>query len=205
MNALAQKGTGPIVAIAVMLLIACGGKVQVYVTPVPPTPMPTLVVALEDAAAGMGALKSLSFALTSEGAPLVPGLDARQVAGVVTPDQVSLQLMDAEGNSLDVQSDSLPLGFVGLGVTVGGLAKGLQDPVEAERQWIDNRPHRGISGTVSGALLGRLFASMAPDGNAALTLYLGDNGLVRRVRIEGPLAAGEPPEAARVLDLTDLK
>ena len=33
---------------------------------------------------------------------------------------------------------------------------------------------------------------------------MGENGLIRRVRIEGPLAPGEPPESVRVLDLMDL-
>ena len=210
MTRLAQQIMAPVVVIAIMVLLvlsACTGKVRgVYPTPVPPTPTPTLAVVLDSATEKMRALKSLSFTLTSEGAPLIPGLEAQKVVGELTlPDQVSLQVTDAEGTALDVQAGSLPLGLAGLVVTVSGLTKGLQNPVEADGQWIDNRPHRGISGTVSGTLLAGLFPSVAPDATVTLHLYFGENGLIRRIRIEGPLAPGELPESVRVLDLTDLR
>ena len=181
-------------------------KVQSYGTPVPPTPTPTIAVSLDKAAAGMAALKSLSFTLTSEGAPLVPGLEAQTVAGELTlPDQVSFQVTDAAGAELDVQPGSLPLVLAGLGATLGELARGLQDPVEASNMWIDNRPHRAISGTVSGSLLGGLFPAADPDDTAALTLYLSEDGLIRRIRVDGPLSPDEPPRSVRVLDLTNTR
>jgi hypothetical protein len=209
MTQLARQIVRPVFVFAILVLLvlsACTTRTRNYETPVPPTPQPTLADALSSAADRMGALTSLSFTLTGEGAPLLPGLEAQKVVGKLTaPDQVTFEVTDSDGVALDVQARSLPLNVSGLGVTVSGLAKGIQDPTEAENQWIDNRPHRGISGTVSGSLVARLITSAAPDSTALLTLYLSEDGLVRRIRIEGPLAPGEPPESVRVLDLTDLR
>ena len=181
-------------------------KVSTYGTPVPPTPTPTLEVALGGTATRMAALRSLSFTLTGEGAPPVPGMEAQSLSGEVTlPDQVSVRVTDASGTLQDVEAGSLPISFADLGATVSGLASGLQDPVEAPSQWIDNRPHRGVSGTVPGSLLAVLFSSADPGASAAVTLYVGENDLVRRIRIEGSLAPGDPADAARVLDLEDLR
>ena len=181
-------------------------KVQTYGTPVPPTPTPTLTVALGNAATRMAALRSLRFTLTGEGVSPVPGMEAQRVAGEVTlPDEISLQVTDEAGAVQDVQAGSLPISFADLGVTVSGLVKGLQGPSEAASQWIDNRPHRGISGSVQGNRLTGLFPSADIDGDFTLTLYVGDNDLIRRIRIEGPLAPGDPADAARVLDLSDLR
>ena len=185
------------------------GRVRSTPTPyVPPTPTPTPNDFLSAAAKRMGSLASFSFTLTTEqeDTPLMAGLDVLKVEGTVSlPGQVSLTVTDAAGSSLQAPAASLPFKFVNLAATLGDIALALQDPVDATRQWIDNLPHRGLSGTVLGQQLSALIPSADPGATVKLTLWLAEDGLIRRVRIEGPVAPNDPPEAVRILSLSDLK
>ena len=159
------------------------GSERSYEAPPTPTPVPPPAVALEAAAAKMSALKSLSFTLTSEpeGAALAPGLAGGKIEGVVSL---------GEGASVEVAGQrvpiaSVPINLLDLGLAVGDVVRALQDPVDAASVWIDNKPHRGLSGTVAGQRLSGLFPSVSSEASLSVTVWLGDDGLVRRVRVEG--------------------
>jgi hypothetical protein len=175
-------------------------------TPVlPPTPTPTASLVLESAAKQMSSLKSLSFALTTdpEGSPLAEGEDATKAEGtVILPDEVTLQVTGSTGTPQSASADSLPFEFKDLAVTVGGIAGALQDAVDTERKWIDNVPHRGLSGTVPGQQLAALIPSAVSDATVKVSLWLAEDGLIRLVRIEGPVAPDDPSDVVRLLSLS---
>ena len=166
-------------------------------TPTPvvsPTPTPIPRVVLEAAADKMAALKSISLTLTHEG-------DAQKLEAVVElPDQVSLTLADPTGTDI-----SLPLSFVNLGVTLSDIARNIQDPTEISSVWIENVRHSGISGTVLGQHLSALVPTAAADAKVAVKIWMDGNGMIRRVRIEGPVAADDEPGVVRVLELGDFE
>jgi hypothetical protein len=174
-------------------------------TPVlPPTPTPTAGVALVTGAKQMASLKSLNFTLTSEegGVPLMVGMAAVKVEGaVVLPDQVTIKTTEPGGEPQEVPADSLPFRFDDLAATLADILEALQDPVDASRKWIENVPTRGFSGSVKGEQLKALIPSAIPDATATILLWIGEDGLVRRVEIRGPVAPDDAQEAVRVLEL----
>jgi len=164
-----------------------------------PTPLPSPALALEAAAKKMAALRTLTFTLTGEpeGTQLIPGLERGNVEGTV--DLGDAASIEVGGQRVSVAS--LPVGYLDLGVTVGEIVRALQDPVEATKVWIDNKPHRGLSGAVLGVDLASLMPGADPDARVTLSVWLGDDGMIRRVLIEGVVTSGDAPEAVRELDL----
>ena len=168
------------------------------------TPTPTAGAALVAGAKRMSSLTSLSFTLTAGegGGPLMTGMEAAKVEGaVVLPDQVTLETTEPGEEPHEVSADSLPFRFDGLGTTLAEIMEALQDPVDAPRKWIDNVAHRGFSGSIKGEQLKPLIPSAVPDATAAISLWLGEDGLIRRVEFLGPVAPDDSPEAFRVLEL----
>ena len=86
---------------------------------------------------------------------------------------------------------------------VGAIVGALQQPVDSLSQWIDNRPHRGISGTVSRQALAALFPSAPTDGDVAVQIWVDDGGRVRRLRIEGAVMSDDAGDTVRVLEPKD--
>ena len=173
---------------------------------VAPTPTPTAGGFLEAAAGRMADLKSLTYTLTAEpdGAPLMAGMAATKVDGTVAlPDEVSLQTTDAAGTVSQVSPESLPFNFKDLGKTLGNIALAIQDPADTTGAWIDNVRNRGVSGTVSGQQIAALIPSAAPEGSVTVTLWVDEQSIVRRVRIEGQVTSDDAPEMVRVLELSD--
>ena len=129
----------------------------------PPTPTPTLAPteALEAAATKMAALRTLTFTLSGEpeGTEPIPSLEGGSVEGTVDLGDAA----NIEVGGQRVSAASLPVGYLDLGVTVGEIARALRDPVEAANVWIDNKPHRGLSGTV----LGKDLALLVPGADPA--------------------------------------
>jgi len=157
---------------------------------VPPTPTPVPRLVLEAAADKIAARNSISLTLTHEG-------DAQKLEVVVKlPDQVSLTLADPTGTDI-----SLPLSFVNLGVTLSDIARAIQDPTEISSVWIENFRYSGISGTVLGQHLSALVPTAAADAKVTVKIWMDEDGMITRVRIEGPVAADDEPEVVRVLDL----
>ena len=170
------------------------------------TPAPAL--ALEAIAQQMAAVKSLSLSFTSEpeGTPLMPAIQAVTIQGsVVLPADVTLQATDAAGATSEVSAHSVPFDFTDLGVKIGTIARAMQGPEDTARQWIDNVPSRGVAGTVQGEHLAVLVPSVPAEVQLTVQMWFSDDGLVRRVRIEGPLAPNDPPGVARVLELSDFE
>ena len=178
-------------------------------TPTPyiaPTPTPVPAVALEAAASRMSLLSSLSFTLVAEpeGALLMPDIQARSIQGSVElPGDVTLQATDAAGVTSEVSVESLPFDFTDLGVKIAAIARAMQGLGDAPRQWIDNVPSRGATGTILGEHLGGLVPSVPPEAQLTVQMWFSDDGLVHRIRVEGPMAPDDPPGVVRVLDLRD--
>ena len=173
---------------------------------IPPTPTPAPATVLKAAAKRMSSLSSLSFTLTAEpeGTSLMPNIQARSIQGSVElPGEVTLRTPDAAGVTSEISVDSLPFDFTDLGVKIGAIARAIQGPEDTARQWIDNVPSRGATGTVLGEHLGGLVPSVAAAAQLTVQMWFSGDGLVRRIRIEGPLAPDDPPDAARVLELRD--
>ena len=172
---------------------------------VPPTPTPTAGQVLESVVARMARVASVSFTLTGEpeGAPLSAGTEVQKVEGTLdSSGAVTLTVTGSDGTALDVPASLLPFSFGSLGATLSGITGALQEPVDTKAEWIDNRPKRGISGTVLGGDLGALVPAAVADARAAVTLWVDDEGRIRRLRIEGAVTPDDPPEAVRVLNLS---
>ena len=173
---------------------------------VPPTPTPPAGAALLAGAKRLASLKSLSFTLTAGegGGPLMAGLEAAKIEGdVVLPDQVTLQITEPDGEPQQAAPDSLPFKFDGLAATLADILEALQDPSDAPRMWINNVPSRGFLGSVSGNQLTALIPSAISDATVTVSVWLGQDGLVRRIEFQGPVAPDDAPEAVRVLELRD--
>ena len=171
---------------------------------VPPTPTPSSAATLGAVALRMASIKTISFTLSAEpnGAALMAGSDDRKVEGrIEPPDRIDLQVTDAQGAGRDVSSDSLAFAFADLGATLAGIAGAMQDPVDAPGEWIDNIRHRGISGAVLGQDIVALFPAAVPDARLALSVWVGEDDLIRRVRIEGAITSDDAQDAVRVLAL----
>ena len=106
--------------------------------------------------------------------------------------------------TLSSEPDGLPLAEDIRPGAIGELIKALQTPTDTTSKWIDNKQHRGISGTVTGQVLGAIVPSARSDARAVVQVWLDDTGAVRRIRIEGRVAPNEPEDAFRELDLGDL-
>jgi hypothetical protein len=138
----------------------------------------------------VSSLTSLNFTLTLEG-------DTQKVDGSVGPSGESvLQLSDPDGSDI-----SKPLEFDDLGATLAGIARALQDPAYTTIAWINNVQSLGVSGTVSGQQLVALMPSAAAEAQVTVKIWVDDQGLVRRVRIEGPVTPDDPQDMVRVLDV----
>ena len=87
---------------------------------------------------------------------------------------------------------------------VGAIVSALEQPVDSSTQWIDNRPHRGISGTVSRQALVALFPAAATDGNVAVQIWVDERSQVRRLQIEGAVMSDDAADTVRVLEPKDL-
>ena len=181
-----------------------GARTQVKSTPtavVPPTPTPTAGQVLESVVARTTKVKSLSFTLTGDP-------EAQKVAGtlgskgeLVLVREGVVTVTDSTGTTQDLDASSLPFSFESLGATLGEIAGALQEPVDTEGQYFDNRKRRGISGTVLGSDLSALVPTAVADARVAVSLWFDDEGRIVRVRIEGKVTPGDLPDAVRVLDV----
>ena len=211
-----------------LVLLALLGLVFGCSAPAEPTPTPQET--LEAAAERMAALTSLSFILTHEEGRtrLLAGIEAEKAEGVVAlPDQASLQVEAVatainafisfqvvvngpqaymtdplKGTWQELPTASLPFNFQDLGNTLGGIVRALDDPRYTSTQNLAGVPSLGVAGTVAGQRLSALIPSAVPDAEVRLEVWVGEDHLIRRVRIEGSVAANDPPKMVRVLALS---
>ena len=194
-----------------------------------PTPTPTPEERLKAAADRMAALSSLSFTLTHEegSTPLMVGVELQKAQGVVAlPDRASLDVeaivtalraflslkivVDGAQASMtdpltgaprELPADSLPFNFLNLGVTLGDIARALRDPVYTTSQEIDGVMSRGIAGSILGQDLSSLIPVAVRDAHVGLEMWVGEDDLIRRVRIAGPVVSSDSLEVVRNLIL----
>ena len=220
-------------SVAAGLIAACGGAEVTATAPATPTPpatpapTPTPADVLGEAAERMAALGSLAFALEHEEgrSPIMPGVEAERVEGVVAlPDRASLRV-DAIATALGMfvsleiviegteasmtdpltgaprrlEAASLPFDFLDLGVTLGDIVRRVEGPAFATVEEVDGSPGRWISGAVLGRDLTALIPSAVADATVRLEVWVGEDHLVRRVRIDGPVVAGDAPGVVRAL------
>ena len=158
----------------------------------PATPMPATGQSLEDAASRMASLEALDFTLTS-------GNRAKRVEGsIAPPDRVDLQPTGPGAEAM-----SRPFRFEGLGASVAGIARVVQDPSEAADAWIDNVQSRGVSGSILGENLAGLIPDAIAEAKVTVTLWMDAGGMVRRLRIEGQVLTDDPARMVREPDLRE--
>ena len=112
---------------------------------------------------------------------------------------------DSAGTVQEVAEGSLPVSFDGLGATLSGIAAAIQEPVEANGQWVDSVSREGISGIVLGSDLSALVPTAIADAPVAVLIWFDDRGRIVRLRIEGKVTPDDPPDAVRVLDVGDFR
>ena len=66
---------------------------------------------------------------------------------------------------------------------IGTIVKAMQEPQDTSTQWIDNVPHRGISGTVRGEAVASLVPSADAGARVTVKIWVSDAGVVRQLRI----------------------
>ena len=195
-----------------------------------PTPGPPPQDALERAAQRMAALSSLRFSLTHEKGrtPLIAGIEAQTAQGtVLLPDQASLHVEAVAttlgafiplellihgaqismtdpftGTPQRLSAESLPLNFLNLGVTLADIARALQGPLYTTDKTIDGVASRGIGGSLLGRDLQPLVRSAIADARVALEVWVGEDNLIRRVRIEGAVTPSDPADLVRILSFS---
>ena len=196
-----------------------------------PTPVfsPTPEERLKVAADRMSALTSLRFTMTHEQGrtPLMTGVELQKVEGLVAlPNRASMDVeavvtvfgslvtlhvvVDGDQASMtdpltgvpqDLSADSLPFNFLNLGVNLGHIVRALGGPTYTTNQEIDGVLSYGIAGSVLAGDLSRLVRAASGDVQVGLELWVGDDDLIRRLRIEGPLVSRDAPGVVRILTL----
>ena len=169
---------------------------------IPPTPTPATGEFLNLVVDRMKQETPLEFTLTGESGGVLGG-DIHKAEGAV--DQlgaVTLTLSGADGTNLDIDSGVLLFSFENLKGILGEMAQAIVDPVETKEQWIDNRPKQGVSGTLTGSDLKVLIPTAVADSNITVLLWADPEGRIRRIRIEGAVVSGDPPEAVRILNVS---
>ena len=126
--------------------------------------------------------------------PPAPSL-ALEAAAANTVALTSLTFtLTTEPEGLDVAADVQPS-------AISDIVKAIEEPAHSTRQWIDNVSRLGIAGTVRGEVLTGLVPSADADATVTVKVWLSETGMLRRLRIEGAAATGDPADAVRVLDL----
>ena len=84
-----------------------------------------------------------------------------------------------------------------------GVMQGITDPKDEGTEVVDGVTLRKVSGTASAADVAPLVAVRPSDRDVPVTLWIGeDDHLLRRIEVSGPVAAGEPGDALRVVEIS---
>ncbi|MCY4625138.1 MAG: LppX_LprAFG lipoprotein [Chloroflexi bacterium] len=185
---------------------------------------------LENAAARMKQVTSLEFTLSHEEGhtPLLLGVVLQGAQGTVQhPDQASMSV-DAEvsalntflemqievdgenatmtdplsGVPLELPSSQLPFNLHNLGDTLSGILLAIQAPEYSGNESLDGVSSRGIAGAISGANIQPLIPGADGTLQQDIEVWVGEDDLVRRVRITGKVFANDIAPVIRILDFT---
>ena len=102
--------------------------------------------------------------------PIVPPTPTPTAAGVVEAAAATMSALTSLSITFTSEPEGLAFAEDILPGNIVGILEALEDPVESTNRWIDNVPHRGISGTVRGESLRGLVATAAADVAVKLTL-----------------------------------
>ncbi|MBI4202124.1 MAG: LppX_LprAFG lipoprotein [Chloroflexi bacterium] len=195
----------------------------------PATPTATARSVLEKASLRMSALQTAAFLLEHEQGttPLMPGVGMRSVEGrVVLPSSFELEVsalaafmsaaikvkVVAQGDEAfmtdpisgawqRVDPEALPFDFRDLGRTLGDIVMGIQEPAFGGEERIGGVQMRIITGWVATESLRRLVPGALEGEKVELQVWLEEEGLLRKARIQGKAVAGDTGESVRVLTL----
>jgi hypothetical protein len=214
-------------ALAVLALLpaACGGGKKQQPTGTLPPAADVLAKAVERAAA----MKSFHFRLEHENGetPIPLGLGLSTAEGdVIVPDRMEAKVEAKAGtqpvrvevigigdeawmtNPFNRQWQPLPSGNTIRDVFdpaqgIKAVANGLENAeVTAEDQVGGVATYR-VEGTVDSAVLEAAAPIAKPGLTVAVKVWIGkDDSLIRRIRLEGPIAPGEPSNIVRKLDIS---
>jgi lipoprotein LprG len=210
---LAAMGVG----VAVLAAAACGGHAG---------PSPAALVA--ESVTATQKVKSFHFTIDVEGVPRTSsGLQLTSAEGdAIVPDRLRAQVSgNFSGIPLTTDLVSVagklwiknPLSGSWMSVDVGTTPAFLLDPkkgVLGVMQAVTGLRRDGsedvggvaayrVTGRAAAAKVGPLVAVTSGTGTVEVTMWLGkDDKILRRVRVAGPVASGEPADASRVVEVS---
>lgn len=186
---------------------------------------------LEAAADRMEQVTSVAFTLSHEEGhtPLMLGVVLQGADGTVQdPAQASMSV-DAEVSALNtflqmrievdgdnatmtdplsgvplaLPSSQLPFNLHALGDTLRGILLAVESPAYTGAETLDGVATRGIAGTIGGAGIQPLIPAADASLQPAIEVWVGEDDLVRKVRIEGQVLADDVDPVVRVLTFTN--
>jgi hypothetical protein len=220
----------PTAALAVALLLAGCSGLGPQPTPAPPTPTPGPQQIAQQAAAAMAEVRTAHFKLDFEGQPPPTALGFQLTSAegdTAAPDKLKAKLKARFGPN-PIESELVVLGsdkllknplsgrFEALTLPLGSLAlldkdrgvplllRNAKDPALAGRENVDGAEADVLTGTLAAADLAPLVTGLPPVAQPVKAkAWIGSSDrLVRRVRLEGPISAGEPAAIVRILTLS---
>jgi hypothetical protein len=214
---MARQLIGVAVAATVLFAAGCGGSSSVA---------PVTLVA--ESAAATGKVKSFHFTLDIEGVPRSSSglqLDAAEGDAVV-PDRLQAEVSgNFAGIPLTTELASVggklwiknPLSgawtTVDVGTTPGflldpkqgvlGVMRAVRDLERDGSEDVGGVATVRLRGTAPAAKVAPLVAVSPGHGSVDVTLWIGkDDKILRRIQVSGPVAAGEPASASRVVEVS---
>ena len=186
---------------------------------------------LDNAAERMGQVTSLDFTLSHEEGhtPLMLGVVLQGAEGSTKfPDQASMRvdalisalntflemeiIVDGEnatmtdplsGTPLALPANQLPFNLHGLGATLGGILLAIEDPAFTDSDTLDGVASQGIGGTISGADIKPLIPGADATLQQDIEVWVGEDNLIRRVRIAGKVLGNDTEPVVRILTFTN--
>ena len=97
----------------------------------------------------------------------------------------------------------LPFNLHGLGETLGGILLAIEGPAFSTGETLDGVGSQGIGGTISGADIKPLIPAADASLRQDIEVWVGEDDLVRRVRIAGKVLANDTEPVVRILTFTN--
>jgi hypothetical protein len=183
---------------------------------------------VSDSVEATGAVESFHFTLDVQGVPkTAAGLQLTAAEGdVATPDRAEADVsgnfagtpittqMVAIGDDVWIKNplsgaweaidvSTTPLALLDPVEGVLGAMEGIADPVDEGTEDVDGVELQKVSGTVPAADVAPLVAVSPSEGDVPVTLWIGvEDSLLRKIEVSGPVAAGEPDTALRVVEIS---
>lgn len=207
-----------VAAVALAAAAGCGGSDET-------TSAETLV---QESADATGALESFHFTLdvqnvpgsgaglqltSAEGDVAVPDRARADVGGTFAGVPITTQIVAVgdevwlknplSGDWQAVDVTTTPVALLDPEKGVLAVMEGISDPVSEGTEELDGATLQKVSGTAAAADVAPLVAVPPSVREVSVTLWIGEEDhLLHRIEASGPVAAGEPENVARVVDLS---